>query len=82
MRGGEVAQENTNARAHEFFKLGKFQMKLERMPQADRALPASRALEPTRSASGPVRENIRRDMRADIAGLASQEYSHVLVDER
>jgi hypothetical protein len=77
MLGGEIAQENTDARVHEFRELRKYHVELQGVPQA-----APRFLRIARSNQHVQRislcgEEIRRNMGADVAGRASQKNRHV-----
>ena len=76
MRVGEITAKNSDARVQEFIEAGEIQMQLESAPQTFlRFLIIARADEQIQRV-GMAREQIRRDVRADVSGGTGQEDSH------
>src|ERR1700733_8533785 len=76
MRVGKVAAEDADARLQKLIEAGEIEMQLESAPEAFlRFLFTARADEKIQRV-GMAREQIRRDVRADISGGTGQEDSH------
>ena len=75
-RRGEITEENPDARTEIPFKAREFEMQLKRPPKTrTRLLRVARADEYVYRVR-ITREDVRREVRADIAGTTGEEYGH------
>ena len=75
-RIGQIAQKNTDARIEKLFEVREIHVELKRAPEAAaRFLRVARAHQQIQRI-GMIREQIRRDVGADVAGGPGQENGH------